>query len=324
MDRRKFHKTISQAAIVTYLAPFNKLSMSGKKTFLQKGDRVSLICPGSPITNAQLNLAVENIKKLDLEPVYDDRLLLEHGYLAGKDGERVDQIHEALEDDSIKALWAVRGGYGCTRLLPLLKNEILRTHPKPIIGYSDITALLMYWDQVGGCPALHAPVLKESWSSKQLNVLKKVLFSEKVELNFNEAQQLQGNAPKLTGQMTGGNLSVLAALCGTSWEWNIEDKIIFLEDVGEEPYRIDRMLHQLHQSENFHQAKAFLLGGFTDCSSPVGKPSFSTTETLKKFFGQFDCPVWFNVPFGHIAEQIVLPVNTTVQLEDKNLKWDYI
>jgi len=324
MRRRKFHKTISKAAFLAYLSPIGAFKPLKNAAPLQKGDRIRLIVPGSPITKLQLEIALANIRKLGLEPEYDDRVLLEYGYLAGKDDVRANQINEALEDDKIKAIWAIRGGYGCTRILPKLNADLLRANSKPLLGYSDITALLVFWDRYSGNLAFHAPVLKENWNSKQLDHLEQVLFSEKVVASLGNLEVIQGNAVSVTGQMTGGNLSVLAALCGTDWEWNIEDKIIFLEDIGEDPYRIDRMLHQLHQSTDFNQAKAILLGGFTDCTAAKGKPSFTTKETLQKFFGSLALPVWYGAPFGHISEQIVLPVNKTVILDSKNLKWDYI
>ncbi len=324
MRRRKFHQTLSQAAILAYLSPIHAFRPQKRVAPLQKGDRIRLIAPGSPITKTQLDIALQNVRKLGLHPIQDERVLLKYGYLAGTDEDRVSQIHEALENDSIKAIWALRGGYGCTRLLPLLKDELLRAYPKPILGYSDLTALLVFWDRYSSSLAFHAPVLKENWNNSQLSHLEKVLFSEKVNVHLENLQTINESLSPISGQMTGGNLSVLAALCGTDWQWNIEDKIVFLEDIGEDPYRIDRMLHQLHQSTDFNQARAFVLGGFTDCTAITGKPSFTVDETLQKFFGPLDVPVWKNATFGHLPEQIVLPFNRSVTLDKKYLKWDYI
>jgi muramoyltetrapeptide carboxypeptidase len=317
MKRREFQSLISKGLLAFNIAlpkiPYPKFNQS----FLKRGDKIALIAPGSPVTFSQLEHSIQNVKRLGLRPIFNENgILTKTGFLAGNDERRVNEIHSYLKQKEVKALWAVRGGYGCTRILPLLDRELVASANIPIIGYSDVTALLCYWDQNTKCTSFHGPVLKEDWSLKTLRNIADVLFK-------GADQDLKTDPsifPEITGHMIGGNLTVLSALAGTKYFWNIRDKIIFFEDVGEKPYRIDRMLNQINQASPLNQAKAVVLGQFTDCEAPSNSYSYSLQKTLELFFEQIKIPVLTGLNIGHIPDQVMIPVNQKVRLNPNKLE----
>ena len=283
---------------------------------LQQGDTIALIAPGSSIPNDKIEKAKNNMKLLGLK-VKEGRFIREkYGYTAGKDHERISDLHWAFSDDAIDAIWCLRGGYGCTRLLPYLDYKLIKKNKKILVGYSDITALQMAIFKHAKMKSFHGPVASSEFSPFTVEYIQKMLFSPVI------GQPIRHQTPEKVstlsegmakGKLIGGNLSLISALCGTSYLPSAKGKIVFLEDIDEKPYRIDRMLVQLEQAWNLHKAKGIILGEFKDCDSDSDR-SLSLLETLENHFKNLDIPVLYNFPIGHIEDQVTLPIGIKVNM----------
>ncbi|MEM6772168.1 MAG: LD-carboxypeptidase, partial [Bacteroidota bacterium] len=189
-----------------------------KPVKLERGDKVMLICPGGPISQERLQKAIDNLTKLGYTVTQGDHLLAKYGFVAGTDEERLADLHAAFQDPSVKAVWPVRGGYGCTRLLPKIDFELIRANPKLLIGYSDITALLMAFYQKLGLVGIHGPLGSSTFSPFNERNLMPLITQEKaghsIYLPPAGIKMVKGKAK---GVLVGGNLSLLAAMAGTPW-----------------------------------------------------------------------------------------------------------
>ncbi len=327
MNRRSFYKNLMGLGILSTIDP--KLLLSGstdsvrcrthKAQRLRPGDRVALITPGSPITEEKLQKSIQNIKHLGLIPSYTQRVKLKYGYLAGKDAERLQDLHDHFRDPSIKAIWCIRGGYGTGRLLPFLDYKLIRKNPKILIGYSDITALLQAIHIKSGLMGFHGPMSSSDFDAYNVGGLRRMLIrpEEELVIPFPESDPSiyrvisSGTA---SGKLIGGNLSLAAALCGTPYRMDFRDKIVFLEDIGEKPYRIDRMLTQLLQS-GLQDAAAIALGIFADCAAKPDDRSLSLEQVIEDRLGSLNIPVVYGLPFGHIQNQWTIPIGCKARLD---------
>jgi len=342
MNRRKFS---TQLAGLGMVLPFVQATVPKpvalqKAERLEKGDTVGLITPGSAIDKKGLEKAVKNIEDLKLKVKIGANVGAKKGFLAGTDEQRLNDLHAMFADDTVKAIWCIRGGYGCSRILPDLDFELIRNHPKLFIGYSDITALHQAIHVETGLVTFHGPGASSDFTRYVKNNIESILFkgksnleiepakdNEKIAKKNNTYQTQVIKAGKAKGVLAGGNLTLLAALSGTRYALDATDKIVFLEDVGEKPYRIDRMLTQLRQSANLHRARGILLGIFEDCeAAPDDENTLSLQEVFQDRLGDLGIPVLYGLSFGHITEQCVLPIGieaamntdtTTIQLLEK-------
>ena len=286
--------------------------LSPKK--LQPGDKVGLIAPGSPCPEDKIEKALANTRLLGLEPVLGKYVRNKYGYLAGHDGERLQDLHEMFRNQEIKAIWCIRGGYGCTRLLPLINYDLIRQNPKIFIGYSDITALHLAFYQNTGLSGFHGPVAGSTLTPYALIHLKQALFKTmpaKIPIHVEEdnafdAYSIQDGLIK--GKLIGGNLSLLAALAGTSYCPNYSGNLVFIEDIGEKPYRIDRMLTQLFQSTDLANAAGIIFGIFVDCEAKKNAPSLTLEETLRNQILPQKFPAFYGFSFGHMDNQCTIPI----------------
>lgn len=340
MNRRSFHKKISQGLALASFSPWLLPTMTKRKnirpTPLQPGDTVGLIAPGSSTTPEKLQKAIENLEKLDLKVQYTHNLLAQNGYLAGTDQQRLDDLHQMFADPNIQAVWCIRGGYGCTRLLEHIDYNLIRKNPKVFIGYSDITALLQAIYQKTGLIGFHGPVASSTFSPYTLAHLRKALIEETSPLVLKNAveneQSTEANYPsriiragKAKGKLTGGNLSLITAMIGTPFEWKVKNRLLFLEDIGEKPYRIDRMLTQLRQAYDLSAAAGIVLGIFADCEAKAGAQSLSLAETFDNRLGDLGIPVMYGMSFGHIEHQFTLPVglDAVMDTEERSLVFNF-
>jgi len=329
--RRDFLKLTGLAALTPEFSGSNMYASSfqGKHHLvlpnkLKTGDRVSLIAPGSPPSDEKLALALSSLSSLGFRVKEGTHLRKKNGYLAGTDADRLSDLHQAFSDPDTDAVWCVRGGYGCARLLPGLNFDIIRNNPKVFIGYSDITALHVAIHQQTGLATFHGPVAVSDLPSFTLNHLRAVVMGEEA------PHRIQGvtdaSAPlhyqpftiapgRAEGSLTGGNLALLAALAGTPFAPVFKDKIVFIEDVGEKPYRIDRMITQLLQATDLRAAAGIALGIFDDCNPDPESPSLTLGETLKLCLGNLGIPVFYGLPFGHIQGQCTLPYGVKAILD---------
>ena len=268
---------------------------------LKAGDRVALVAPASSFAPAEVEAGVAELARLGLEAVYDEAIFAKATFVAGSVETRVREILQAWRDPGIAALVAIRGGYGSAQLLPHLDPEAMLTARKALIGYSDITALLNLYVR-HGLAAIHGPMIDRRFS-KGAAAYDEASF-RKVMMQVEPAGDLQ--PPQLeslrpgtaSGVLVGGTLTQLMASMGTPWAFDPPPgAIIFLEDIGERPYRIHRLLTQAAQAGLFVKASAIVFGEFPGCDEPGGDPVIR--DVLREFTAGFRGPVLLNFPSGH-------------------------
>jgi len=341
MRRRTFLKSISTAASLTALSPFpgharpeNIADTSIiKPKRLKAGDTIGLVAPGSFISQKQLQASKENLQALGFNVACAKSILAKEGYLAGTDQQRADDLNEMFSRKDIDGIVAARGGYGCTRILPLLDYEMIRNNPKALVGYSDITALLFGIFRKTGLVCFHGPVGVSTFNKFSVDHFTEVLIHphEKLALyDADEANKTPAYKPlairsgKARGKLVGGNLSLVVSVIGTPYDVDSAGKIIFLEEVGEEPYRVDRMITQMLEAGKFEKAAGVALGVFLDC---VPKPddsgvlsSFSVEEVLSTRLSNLNVPVLYGMSFGHISNKFTLPFGIEAELDSVEQK----
>ncbi len=293
---------------------------------LKKGDTIGLITPGSPVSEEKLSKAVNNLETLGFRVHHTKNILAKKGYLAGTDEQRLADLHFMFENPKIDGIWCIRGGYGCTRLLPEIDYDLIRNNPKALIGYSDVTALLQAVFLKTGLIGFHGPVAASELTEYTIKHFQAVLMEPEIPLHIriapendekdNPAFQTKIITPgKASGRIAGGNLALLAALAGTKYQLDAKDKIVLLEDIGEQPYRIDRMLTQLLQSCRLAEAAGIALGVFDDCEAKLGTDSLSLMETFEDRLGNLGIPVVYGLSFGHINHQFTFPIGIDAALD---------
>jgi muramoyltetrapeptide carboxypeptidase len=340
MDRRHFTHHLGWAgALVPFLAAFmpghpasTQISKPAiKPARLRPGDKVGLITPGSYIPERTLEKAVNNIRTLGFNPVLSQNIRAKKGYIAGTDEQRLSDLHAMFSNPDIRAVWCARGGYGCTRLLPHIDYELIRRNPKIFIGYSDITALHLAIHQMTGLICFHGPVGGSDFTEYSVGHLKAVLVEGRSPYTIRTiashgtvkypdlytSQVLR--AGKVRAPLFGGNLSLLAAMAGTPFAFDATGKLVFIEDIDEKPYRVDRMLTQLRQSAKLDKAAGFALGIFNGCVPEPGDESLTLAETIADRFGDIRRPAVYGLTFGHIANQCTLPIGLEAELDAQAL-----
>lgn len=295
---------------------------------LRKGDAVGLITPASFISDDALQKAVTNLESLGLKVVMGKHLRDRYGSLAGTDQQRLDDLHQFFADPNINGIWCARGGYGTPRLLPKIDYKLIRRNPKIFIGYSDITALLNAFWPKSGLVGFHGPVGASTFTDYTREQLQRTLFepaaSLVIEAPAKQLEKAKANDAYLPrtirrgraiGQLVGGNLSLLAAVAGTPYAPSIKSKLLFIEDIGEKPYRIDRMLTTLRQAWPLEQAAGIVLGVFNDCEADTDSNSLTLQETLKDRLSDLPIPIAYGLPIGHIDDMCTLPLGVPARLD---------
>jgi muramoyltetrapeptide carboxypeptidase len=268
---------------------------------LQSGDRVALVAPASSFPHEELAAGVAELARLGLEAIYDDSIFDKDRFVAGSVETRVRAIHRAWEDPSIAALIAMRGGYGSAQLLPHLDPALLRSGRKALIGYSDITALLTLY-QRNGLAAIHGPMIDRRISKGPCaydeDSFRRVMMQPEPAGELRPVQLEVLHHGSATGTLIGGTLTQLMASMGTRWAFEPPaGAILFLEDIGERPYRIHRLLTQAAQAGIFANVSGIVFGEFPGCDEPGGDPAIK--DVVREFMTQFRGPVLFNFPSGH-------------------------
>jgi muramoyltetrapeptide carboxypeptidase len=300
---------------------------------LQPGDTVGLIAPGSSISEEGIVKAIRQIESLGLKVKVGKRLRAINGFLAGTDRQRIDDIHAMFADPTVKAVWCVRGGYGCGRLLPLLDYKMIKRNPKVLIGYSDITALTTAITRQTGLVTFHGPVGSSDFTDFTSMHLKAALLAGNSwapierppvspEGTAYESYVIRGGTAE--GALWGGNLSLLAAASGTDFAPPIKGSLLFIEDIGEDPYKLDRMLTQLRQSWNLSSAAGILLGIFKGCEADPDDRSLTLRETLTGRFEDLGVPVAYGFPIGHIKDMCTLPIGLKARVSMEEMRIEII
>jgi len=334
MERRTFISLLSSIAVLPAFAqktfadePANKFILPDK---LNTGDIVGIIAPGTAIKDPdQIAKVNETMNYFGLKAKFGKTFSNKEGYLSSSIEARVDDIHSMFADNNVKAVFCIRGGYGSIQLLDKINYELIKKNPKIFVGYSDITALHLAINKFSNLITFHGPVAISSFSAYTIGYFKKALFDNKpagvisnpdTKNNFRLVHPVRTIVPgKAKGRITGGNLSLISATMGTPFEIETKGKILCIEDVGEEPYRIDRMLAQLHLSKKLEDASGIVFGECTECNYEGIKSSRvwddSLGEVLDKYFGKLNKPVFYGLTFGHTSDQITLPFGVNTELD---------
>ena len=292
--------------------------------FLHEGDTVALIAPSGPQSPEKLTAAVESVLKFGLKPKVFPCCTKTRGYLAGTDRERARDLTEAFASPEIKAVICIRGGYGAHRLMEYVDFDAIAGSRKPLYGYSDITALHMEMNR-RGVVSWHTPMPGTEWHKGLDNFTEQAVSAAlfgpmpKKLINPEEGGAFKTLIPgKAEGIICGGNLSLVAASMGTFYEIDTKGKILFLEDVEESPYRVDRMLLNLRHGGKFEDCAGIVFGAFTDCEPDEGEPSLSIDEVINELAGDIKKPVITGFQCGHVLPSACVPLGARVLLDADN------
>ncbi len=290
---------------------------------LTLGAKVALIAPSSPVDSEALLRSVRSVRFMGLVPVLYPSAVSRHGYLSGTDERRARDMNNAFADPEVAGVFCLRGGYGGTRILPLLDYELIRKHPKLFLGYSDITAFHVAFQQLCGLATLHSPMPSGGWetldnltlASLSAHLFRSVPVGPAV---MPEGEHLKAVVSGIAeGPITGGNLSLLAATLGSPYEVDTRGKLLFIEDVEERPYQVDRGLTALALAGKFKDCSGVILGTFTGCEETEYAPE--DTLTLEQIFQEviapFGKPTVSNFRAGHQYPHISIPMGVNARLD---------
>jgi len=278
--------------------------------------------------DALLQRCVANLEAFGLRVKPARHLRAAHGGYAGSIAERVADLHEMFLDREVRALWVARGGSGATGLLPHLDYALIRAHPKILVGYSDLTALHLGLLSQAGLVTFHGPVASSRFSDFSAMYLRAVLMEggagkELLVAEENEREATEPGQPPFaaihagvaTGPLVGGNLTTVAALAGTPYMPSTRGGVVFLEDVAEAPYRVDRLLTQLAQAGVTTHAAAIALGVFRKCVPPDAEPSLSLEQVIREQMASLRVPSAYGLSIGHIPRQVTLPLGIRARFD---------
>jgi muramoyltetrapeptide carboxypeptidase len=293
---------------------------------LQKGDVIGIISPASSPENYNLlNAGIRYIENLGYRIELGKHIYKNRGYLAGTDEERVSDIHQMFQDKKVKAVFCLRGGYGAFRLLDKINYDLIKTNPKIFVGFSEITALQMAFLQRANLITFAGPMVIPNFSGDvseytEENFWQMITSTRKVNRSFLLGLNKFSNVYSgiCQGNLIGGNLAVFVSLIGTKYMPKLMEKILLLEDIGESPYKIDRMLNQLKLHQTFKKINGIILGNFVACSE--SNPDIKTLtldEVFNDYFNELKIPVIYNFPHGHVKDMLTLPIGVKIKLDTK-------
>lgn len=296
-----------------------------KAKALKPNSKIALIAPAGAINEQKLLKAQETLEKMGFRVSFTKRILYQNSYLAGSDNERLSDLHEAFEDSTNDAILCIRGGYGAARIVDKIDYSLIKNNPKIFIGYSDITALLNSIWQKTSLVCFHGVLGTSSFTDytklQFLNIFTNNLPNNEILTQDKNQISIIKNG-KASGELVGGNLSIVNSLIGTDYEIDFTDKIAFFEDIGEDFYKIDRMITQLLLTKTFRKSAGIILGTFNKCMNYEGGDSYTNSElTLNDIFTErfkdLDIPIINGFSFGHVDEQAIFPIGIKAQLDTK-------
>jgi muramoyltetrapeptide carboxypeptidase len=286
-----------------------------KPPALKAGDKIGLIAPASSFNREAFDRGCQSLRRLGYEPVFSAGIFDRDLYFAGSAERRLREFESMLQRDDVAALLGVRGGYGSNYLLEHLNFERFTQHPKIILGCSDLTSLLTAISDRTGLVTFHGPMLakdiagdsfeRSSWSRALEAAANWTIPTENAEVL---------KPGRALGRLYGGCLSLLVASLGTDFEIQTEDALLFIEDVGEKPYQIDRMLMQLRLAGKFRNVRGLIFGEMLDCVQP-GKQDYTLQEVISRVLGEFKVPIVYGVKSGHVSSgNLTLPFGVQAEL----------
>lgn len=281
--------------------------------YLKKGDKIAITCPAKSLPS-DITTAIQLLGSWGLEVVIGETVTATYHQFAGNDELRTQDLQRFLDDDSIKAIVAARGGYGTIRIIDQLDFSRFRQNPKWLVGFSDITVLHSHIHTTCGVQTIHGqmPLNVPDATKPSLESLRKALFGEPLHYEYeSETPSRDGNAE---GILIGGNLTLLMMMAGSVSEMDYTGKILFIEDVGEYLYSIDRMLWQLKRAGKLAKLKGLIVGGFTDVKDNAIPFGQTVPEIVMNLVEEYDYPVCFDFPAGHIDNNYALKLGSMVTI----------
>ena len=334
MNRRNFALSLGAIGFANTISLISKDSQGDligitKPDMLKAGDKIALIAPASNTPDPDdIQKALEICNYYKLIPIISESLTSNFGYKTRSIQVRLDELHWAFKDSDIKAVWCIRGGYGSGQILDKIDYDLIRNNPKIFVGYSDITAMHLAIHQKTGLVTFHGPIMLSAFTNYTETNFRKVVFQNSIigklfnpvgSSGVRDAFPIRTIVPGIAdGKLIGGNLSLITSLLGTDFEINTNDKILFLEDVGEEPFRIDRMLNQLRLAGKFEDCNGIIFGKCNDCvykSAPNSTWDSSLGEVLDLYFKKLNKPSFYGLMIGHTSEQLTIPIGISAKMD---------
>lgn len=296
-----------------------------KPPAIKSGDKIAIVSPAGPPVPDALEQGVRLLENHGYTVKTGNHVLSRNGYLAGSDEERAADLNQAIRDPDIRCIICSRGGYGVSRILSVIDYDRLLNNPKIVIGFSDITALLIAIYVKTGLVTFHGPMMtgisSSPWSFRhmlaQITGKYPLPFQWPLTPDPSPVTEFPGIAGNhFQGRLVGGCLSILSTLSGTPWQPATSDHIVFLEDVGEAPYRIDRLLTHLINSGWFQAAVGIIGGEFHNCTQRPGdhEPTLTAGDVFKERIKVTDLPLLYGIPFGHATHNLTLPIGVTAEI----------
>ncbi|MDM1047786.1 S66 peptidase family protein [Sphingobacterium hotanense] len=334
MDKRSFLKSLGLGmAAIPFAGSSDALAMAAqvrpllKGKVLKAGDTIGIITPASALGDEDAITLTKEVLTYFGFKVKEGKYIRErYGNLAGTDAQRLEDLHTMFADKSVAGILCIRGGAGASRLLSKIDYQLIANNPKVLLGYSDITALIMAFQAKVGLVTFHGPVGTSNWSNfvaktfnDQFIDNKLVTFSNPDKKGDNIVQYKDRittiNPGVVEGKLLGGNLTLISGLCGSPYLPDFKDSILFLEEINETPEKVDRMFCQLMNAGILSQIKGFVFGKCTGCSPSAGYGSLNLDQILRDFIKPLNIPAYTGAVIGHIDDQFLLPVGVKVRLD---------
>lgn len=285
--------------------------------YLKKGDTIGIVCPSGFMPAENAATCINTLENWGYKVKVGSTLGNQFHYFSGNDKQRTQDLQKMLDDNSIKAILCARGGYGLSRIIDKLDFQKFKKHPKWIIGFSDITVLHAHIYQHFQIATLHAPMAAafngEGYKNEYVTSLKSALSG--IESNYTCATHTYNKVGTAEGDLIGGNLAMIAHLIGSHSSYKTRHKILFLEDVGEYLYNVDRMMIQLERAELFKHVKGLIIGGFSDMKDTTTPFGIDVYNIINHHVKDFKIPICFNFPVSHETENVALKVGVKHELK---------
>lgn len=305
--------------------------MIQKPQRLEPGDTIGIVAPAFQCPDEKLKKGIAKLEGLGYKVKIRKDVNKGWGYLSDTDKKRAGDIMKMFTDPSIKAIICTRGGWGAMRVWPFLDLKKIKKNPKIFVGYSDITSLHIAFSQLANMVSFHGPMVASCLGG---NITP---YSEKLYWRILTDPKPLGELPlppkrkiikirggKATGRLAGGNICLVCASLGTKYQPNYKGSILLLEEIGEDPYGIDRNFSQLQESGILKQVKGIVLGDFTDCTPPKNRPKFTVMELAEQYLKPLGIPVLANFPFGHSKHNAIMPIGLRVELDGNKNKLSFL
>lgn len=290
---------------------------------LQQGDTIGIIAPAGPPNQESLERSLVFLEQLGLKWKFGKSVKNVHGYLAGTDEERLDDLHDMFADPTIKGIMCAKGGYGSARFADKIDYQLMQENPKIFWGFSDITFLHTAMGVYSNLVTFHGPMLATNVGKDSFDALSAKMFQqlfEPMELHYTEAigplETVTGGVAQ--GELVGGNLSLLVSGIGTKFEVDTKGKLLLIEDIGEEPYRVDGLLNQLRMAGKLNEVAGIIVGDFADATSKKGQESLTLDEVFDHYLAGLGKPVVKGFKIGHCEPHFAIPLGAGAKLDADN------